>query len=85
MRPRAKIPKPFARQSIDLGGEKRDWKDVEANELRVGDTVPGVGLLQIVENKDFLWVYIEGPETSRMLNYTESVFAFVPVRKTDGA
>lgn len=44
-----KIPKPFARPSITIGGceptERREWANVPAHQLRAGDIVPGIGRL----------------------------------------
>lgn len=42
-----KVPKPFARPSISIGGvapaERREWTIVPAQNIRVGDIVPGIG------------------------------------------
>lgn len=43
-----KMPKPFARPSITIGAsipssERREWTEVPAGDIRVGDIVPGLG------------------------------------------
>lgn len=45
---RRKIPAPFTRPSITVGGgaspqERRDWKVVPARDIQTGDIIPGVG------------------------------------------
>lgn len=46
-RPSKKLPTPFSRPRIEIGGsgksEKRDWHWISANELEVGDIVAGEG------------------------------------------
>jgi hypothetical protein len=41
-------PKPFSRPSVDLGGEKREWRDVPPSTLRPGDTVVDFGVIDSV-------------------------------------
>lgn len=42
-------PKPFSRPRIDLDrGERREWRRVDADEIREGDVVPGVGVVHAV-------------------------------------
>lgn len=43
-----KVPKPFARPSIQIGAgippsERREWTIVPSQDIRVGDIVPGIG------------------------------------------
>lgn len=43
-----KVPRPFARPSISIGAgipqsERREWAIVPAQQIRVGDIVPGIG------------------------------------------
>lgn len=94
MKPKAKIPNAFARQSIGIGGEKREWRDVKVTELTSGDTVPGVGLLEDVDTirtwgddsaVSTICVRLLGPETAKIYTPDSVVFAFVPVRSVDGA
>lgn len=43
---RKKMPAPFARPSITIGGspiERKSWKTVQSQDIKVGDIVPGVG------------------------------------------
>lgn len=42
------IPKPFVRDSVSLGGAKKSWRHVPAQEIRVGDLVAGVGLVKSI-------------------------------------
>lgn len=39
-------PTPFSRPSIEIGAVKRVWKDVPAGEVRVGDTVADLGIIE---------------------------------------
>lgn len=91
MKPKAKIPNAFARQSIGIGGEKREWRDVKVTDLNAGDTVSGIGLL---ESTDVVWashpqniisVRLSGPEIAKVYAPDAMLFAFVPVRSVDGA
>ena len=50
-RPSKKIPAPYSRPRIEIGGssrEKKDWVWLNANELSVDDVVAGEGLVQEV-------------------------------------
>lgn len=50
-----KMPAPFSRTSINLGGDpqtKRSWGHVLAVKLKAGDVVPGVGVLTDVVEGD---------------------------------
>lgn len=45
------IPKPFARNSIDVKrSEKREWKHVQAKLLAIGDTVADVGKIETLSS-----------------------------------
>lgn len=44
--------KPFSRPSVDLGGAKKEWREVEARTLLVGDLVMGLGLITRVAAED---------------------------------
>lgn len=41
-----RLPKPFKRPSIDLGGPHKAWKNIPVTDVRVGDIVSDVGLVQ---------------------------------------
>lgn len=49
-RPSKKLPTPFSRPRVELGGglkkEKKDWHWISANELRENDIIAGEGLVQ---------------------------------------
>lgn len=52
---RRKIPKPFARPSITIGAgippaDRREWAEVPAGDIRVGDIIPGIGRVFAVNN-----------------------------------
>lgn len=36
-------PKPFQRDSVDLGTPAREWRYIKAQEVQVGDTLSGMG------------------------------------------
>lgn len=44
---RKKVPNPYQRPSISVGGTqvKRQWAEVRVHDLAAGDVVPGVGLI----------------------------------------
>jgi hypothetical protein len=47
-----KVPAPFQRPSINIGGTpqvRREWRNVPAHALKAGDTIPGVGTLYRVQ------------------------------------
>jgi hypothetical protein len=47
-RRRRVIPQPFQRQSVELSpptGQRRVWRYIDVDEVQVGDTVPGVGVV----------------------------------------
>lgn len=41
----AQLPKPFIRPSVDLGGVTREWRSIPANKVKVGDTIPDLGVI----------------------------------------
>lgn len=43
-------PKPFSRPSIDLGGEKREWRTVPWDDIYPGDLVADEGLVESRED-----------------------------------
>lgn len=51
---RRKIPAPFQRPSITISGgadtPKRAWRHILACEVRPGDTLPGVGIVESVSD-----------------------------------
>lgn len=53
---RKKIPAPFARPSISVGssGPRREWRTVEAHQLKAGDIVPSVGRLASVHEEYYM-------------------------------
>lgn len=44
--------KPFSRPSVNLGGAKKEWREVEARTLLVGDLVMSLGLITSVVAED---------------------------------
>lgn len=67
-----KMPKPFARPSISVGGSgpkavKRDWKQTPVHKVAVGDTVADVGEVDTIEEisessgvavRDHVWTIV---------------------------
>lgn len=82
-RPSRRLPKPFRRDSIDLGhgAGGRSWRTVPASHLRRGDTVPGVGTVAEVhyprQAGDPVGVF-GGDMIYKRFAADEPVFAFVP-------
>ncbi len=79
-------PKPFSRPSINLGGgPKKDWLEVEAQRVSVGDIVRGWGLVTDVRNQDnpttdrFIEIYFKSDEHPVTFVKTETVIAFTAV------
>lgn len=87
---RRKMPAPFSRPSITISGPdagpKREWRHILACDLRPGDTVPGVGVIdEVTDNmsgsnrsNDFSWtVTIRGGDNNtRTIRATEIVLAY---------
>jgi hypothetical protein len=86
-----KIPTPFARPSISIGGagpvEKREWRAVLACKLAEGDIVPGVGVLDTVDEQvttaddiEIRWTVTVtgGDDNRRSFDGNDQVWAFVP-------
>lgn len=87
------LPKPFHRPTIDLGATKRVWATVPVTSIRIGDTVPDIGVVLEIkrwESHDYVtrttvFRFI-GPELQRdypifdsgvMADDATLVFAFV--------
>lgn len=43
----------FSRPSINLGGPKKDWQEVEVQKLSIGDNVRGWGVVENIAVNDF--------------------------------
>ncbi len=76
-----KMPSPFQRPSIAVGEPdvRREWRDIPAAELAVGDTVPGVGIIRTVTHQDrspFTVTVNGGDGNHRAFAHTDRVFAF---------
>lgn len=81
-----RLPTPFARARIDLGGEApkhRDWRQVPVVDLQPGDTVPGIGLVsRVVRNfdidADMPWIVVVegGDENVKSYPGNDIVYAF---------
>lgn len=84
-----RIPPPFARPSVNLGqepGVRRDWRNIPVASLSMGDTVPGIGLVTLiqrlfdVESKTPWTITVEGGDgKSVTFAGNEMVFAFTSV------
>ncbi len=74
---RIKRPAAFSRPTVDLGaGVARHWRDVRAEHLAVGDTVPGLGTIWRIRAVAGQ-VHLDGGEDSRATyDRGEQVFAF---------
>jgi hypothetical protein len=76
-----KMPAPFTRPSLTVGDTpvKRDWRDIPAEDLSIGDTVPGIGTITMVHRQDRapFTVSVEGGNANhRVFRHTDRVFAF---------
>lgn len=40
---KARIPTPFSRPAIELGGHGKAWQDVTGKDIELGDVIPGFG------------------------------------------
>lgn len=75
-------PAAFQRPSIDLGGEKREWRTVPWDDIYEGDIVAEEGLVSHREDKGDVLLH----QTARSIKMTPknsgpeySVFAFVKI------
>lgn len=83
-----KLPAPFQRPSIAVGGGHaaiiREWRHVLACEIKQGDIVPGIGCVDTVEETvsasggEWTVTLIGGADNRRVYPGFEQVFAFVP-------
>jgi len=76
-----KMPAPFTRPSLTVGDTpvKRAWRDIPAEELSIGDTVPGIGTIDEVhraQQAPFTVTVRGGDDNFRAFNHTDRVFAF---------
>lgn len=70
-------PKPFKRPSIDLDhGKSKEWKNVQAKDVKVGDIVADYGQVSLLEqHSDGLDIlFLSGKVLS--IHHLDKVFAF---------
>ncbi len=82
---RRKIPAPFQRPSITIGGPagpKRHWRHNLACNISPGDTVPGIGIVtDVVETVDpdtHAWTVVitGGDDNTKIYAGTDTVWVF---------
>jgi hypothetical protein len=87
-----KIPDPFQRPSIDLGGGpkvKKDWQWINANELSEGDIIAGEGVVLEIKTQfqygDEWRMYIRTPkhEHGTIVDAFKKYYTFSPVKKSE--
>lgn len=76
-----KLPKPFARPSIEIGGAKREWRIVPWLAILVEDIVPdwGVCVERRIHDDLITLEFAGGKSLMLRIGNTETVFAFVKV------
>lgn len=89
-----KIPAPYERPSIAIGGgaaasEKREWRQTSVMDVKAGDTVPDIGVVTEVTHTELdaetldWFVRITGGQGGSNAKYfhgSDSVLAFVKLR-----
>ncbi len=81
---RIKKPTPFTRPAVQVSAApvRRQWRQVSARDLVVGDTVPGLGTLwqiRVLAGQ----VHLDGGEDARATyRPTEPIFAFTAAAST---
>ena len=80
-------PQAFQRPRIDMdaGRVKRDWRRVQACNLGIGDTIPGLGVIthidmSFVAEREVPWAVTVygGEDNCRTFPGTEEVLVFAP-------
>lgn len=73
-------PKPFSRASVNLGSsEKREWRNIAAADVAVGDVVRDVGKVGRV-HRDMYRAIVEIISTDvYYFGFNDTVYAFVKV------
>jgi hypothetical protein len=92
-RPSKKIPTPYSRPRIEIGGsakkEKKDWRWISANELNEGDIIAGEGLVEEIKTQfqqGVEWrMYLRTPRYPHgtIVDGFKKYYAFTVEKKTD--
>lgn len=73
-------PKPFSRPSVNLDRVSREWMNVRASRVTVGDTIGGYGQVHFVEETPTGLVMFEAGQGNQVtFARTDLIWAFVEV------